>query len=83
MVNSSDAGVTMTYSSIEDIWFILTSKTTGAGVELSGRCFGLCHCTRCLAAAEFTEGTNAVIKINTNPSSQSISDLDFITVVKL
>lgn len=81
MVNSSDAGVTMTYSSIEDK-FILTSKTTGAGVgialeDVSG---SLLHSL--FGSGELTEGTNAVIKINTNPSSPNISDLDFITVVK-
>jgi len=80
MVNSSDAGVTMSYSSVEDK-FILTSKTTGAGNQIvledvSGNLLG-----SLFGAGEFTDGTNAVIKICTNPSADS-SNNNYVTIVK-
>ena len=81
MVNSSDAGVTMTYSSIEDK-FILTSKTTGAGVgialeDVSG---SLLHSL--FGSGELTEGTKRGNQNQHQSQFPNISDLDFITVVK-
>jgi flagellar hook-associated protein 2 len=80
-VNSSDAGVTMNYSGLTDT-FTLTSNQTGAGKPITLLDDTGTFLNSIFGAGNFTDGTNAEIKINTNAGSADPSSLTYTTVIK-
>lgn len=80
-VNRSDAGVTMSYSSLTDT-FTLTAKQTGTGnmITVSDQAGSLMQAL--FGEGVFTEGTNAVIEISTAAGSSDPDALTYTTVVK-
>lgn len=80
-INSSNAGVTMSYSSLTDS-FTMTSKNTGTGNQISIEDVSGTFMESVFGTGMFTDGTNAEIRINTNPASSDPEALTYTTVVK-
>lgn len=80
-INSSSAGVTMTYSSLSDS-FVLVSKNTGAGNQIALEDVSGSFLNSVFGSGNFTDGTNAVIRINTNAGTGDPDSLNYITVEK-
>jgi flagellar hook-associated protein 2 len=80
-INSSSAGVTMSYSSLTDT-FVLTSKNTGTGNQITLEDLSGSFTNSVFGTGSFTEGTNAEIRINTNAGATDPNSLTYTTVVK-
>lgn len=80
-VNSSSAGVTMSYSSLTDT-FTLTSKQTGTGSQITVADTAGSLISSVFGTGIFTDGTNAQIKINTNAASGDAGSLTYTTITK-
>jgi flagellar hook-associated protein 2 len=80
-INSSNAGVKVSYSTLTDK-FTIVSKQTGAGVGIKTSDESGTLLNSMFGTGNFTDGTNAEIKINTNVSSPDPAMNTYTTVIR-